>query len=196
VACIFVGVGREAATGARHAKSVDVRVFGGNMYQSVGHQTIRTLDPLYLFSKRNIPFWLSRFSPLYHFLPHPSTIYIILYPLWGPLITYLNISMRDLDLKDLLKRIQWCNWSLIWFCSLWVKTFFYCLKRWGPTLQSPTHACACTLCGCCWRVVGPPAGSALPPPTPNLASHSPPVFYRSGYCLPLRLIFTLNVYRV
>jgi hypothetical protein len=32
-------------------------------------------------------FWSSRFSPLYSFLPHPSILYIIIYPLWGPLIT-------------------------------------------------------------------------------------------------------------
>jgi hypothetical protein len=42
---------------------------------------------------------------------------------------YLNISMRDLVLKDLLKRIQWCNWNLIWVFNLWVIIFF--LARWN-----------------------------------------------------------------
>jgi hypothetical protein len=38
----------------------------------------------------------------------PSILYVILYPLyplWDPLVTYLNISMCDLVLKDLLRRI-------------------------------------------------------------------------------------------
>jgi hypothetical protein len=45
-----------------------------------------------------------------------------IHPLYHPLSTvkahlslYLNISMWDLVLKDLLKRIQLCNRNLIWF---------------------------------------------------------------------------------
>jgi hypothetical protein len=41
-------------------------------------------------------------------LPHPSILYIIFYPLyllWDPLVIYLNISICDIVLKDLLRRI-------------------------------------------------------------------------------------------
>jgi hypothetical protein len=41
----------------------------------------RTLNPS---TKKNISSWSSRFSPLFHFLSHPSIIYIILYPQWDP----------------------------------------------------------------------------------------------------------------
>jgi hypothetical protein len=44
--------------------------------------------PLYILS--------SRFYPLYSFLPHPSIIYIILYPLWDLLVTLSKyIHMRS-----------------------------------------------------------------------------------------------------
>jgi hypothetical protein len=56
-------------------------------HMSYGSKTVRTYHPLYSSSKRNISSWSSRFFPLYHFLPHSSILYIILYPLWGPLVT-------------------------------------------------------------------------------------------------------------
>jgi hypothetical protein len=50
--------------------------------------------------------WSSKFSHLYSFLSHSSILYIIIYPMWPHLSLYLNISMWDLVLKDLLKWIQ------------------------------------------------------------------------------------------
>jgi hypothetical protein len=50
-------------------------------------QAIHTHHPLNPSSKKNILFWSLKFYPLYQFLPHPSILCIILYPLWGPLIT-------------------------------------------------------------------------------------------------------------
>jgi hypothetical protein len=39
--------------------------------------------------------YLSRFSSIYSIFPHPSIFYIILYPLWGPLVTlskYIHVT--------------------------------------------------------------------------------------------------------
>jgi hypothetical protein len=50
---------------------------------------------------------------------HPSSISSSIH-CGAHLSLYLNISMWDLVLKDLLKQIQWCNWNLIWIfvCEL------------------------------------------------------------------------------
>jgi hypothetical protein len=63
--------------------------------QGAASEAIRTRHPLNSSSKRNIPSWSSKFHPLYQFLPHSSILYIILYPLWGPLITlskYIHVK--------------------------------------------------------------------------------------------------------
>jgi hypothetical protein len=50
-------------------------------FQSKAIRTLRTLNPSF---KRNIMFWSSRFSHLYHSLPHSSILYILLYIKSGP----------------------------------------------------------------------------------------------------------------
>ena len=47
-----------------------------------------------------------------------------LYDNYSLLKFYLNISMWDLVLKDLLQEIKWCNRNLIWIFCLGVMTFF------------------------------------------------------------------------
>jgi hypothetical protein len=47
--------------------------------------------------------WLSRFSPLYSFLLHPSILYIILYPMWGPLVTLSKYIHVRSSFEELIK---------------------------------------------------------------------------------------------
>jgi hypothetical protein len=69
------------------------------------NKTDCTLHPLYSSSKRNIPSWSSRFSPLCHFLPHSFILYI--HPLcqWDPHdILYIVFLPHLGSLSSLLPR--------------------------------------------------------------------------------------------
>jgi hypothetical protein len=65
---------------------------------------------------------------------HPSSISSSIH-CGAYLSLYLNISMWDLVLKNLSKRILWYNRNLIWIFGLWVIIFFSNLNMWGPPLQ-------------------------------------------------------------
>jgi hypothetical protein len=115
-----------------------------------GHETIRTHDPL--FSSSIHP--SHQDSLLYnHFSrTHPSSISSSIH-CGVHLSLYLNISMWDLVLKNLLKQIQWCNRNLIWIFGLWAITFLVTWTRGThccilPPLSSPLtgmHGGACIL---------------------------------------------------
>jgi hypothetical protein len=99
---------------------------------------IHTHDPL--FSSYIHPGHQDSLLFIYFSRTHPSSIASSIH-CGVHLSLYLNISMWDLVLKDLFKRIQWCNQNLIWFFYLWVIIFFSYLSSWGPPLHavlSPT----------------------------------------------------------
>jgi hypothetical protein len=64
--------------------------------------------------------WPSIFSPLYLILPHPSILYIIIYLLWGPLITlskyiYVRSSFEEFIETNLMVQSEF-NLGF-WFVS-------------------------------------------------------------------------------
>jgi hypothetical protein len=111
------------------------------------YKAIRTHDPL--FSSSINPGHQDSLIYTHFSHTHPSSISSSIH-CGVHLSLYLNIFMWDLVLKNLLKRIQWCNRNLIWVFDLWVITFFRGLKQWGhhhlsplsPTCSFFSHSCA------------------------------------------------------
>jgi hypothetical protein len=74
---------------------------------------------------------------LYLILPHPSILYIILYSLWGPLVTlskYIHVTSYFEVFIETNLMIQSKFNLVLWFTSY---NIFCWLKQWDPPLHLP-----------------------------------------------------------